>query len=300
MKRIYVFFILAFIAVFPASAAQTKCVVETVEDSSLIDNEQFAQFLKPFLNCLIPNTTVNYNQDKESYIGDLPNDHHFEIYIDNLRQELLNSDRNERPKKIEHFFQTMIIVRDGKDEVVGLESVMPILRSSAMADTLKEQLSDQNGKLLPVLYDDVATGLIEIYVSDSDEAIFYLTDEQLQKWKISKIELQQKAVENLRRYIQSHPINLEDKGPLTVISLDHHYETSVAFLPEFWESMVKKGKGARPVVSFYARDLVAFVYDNNEDAVAQLRKIANGSSDRPYAVSRMLYVWDNGKWQVFK
>jgi uncharacterized protein YtpQ (UPF0354 family) len=165
---------------------------------------------------------------------------------------------------------------------------------------LKSQALDGNPDLLPLI--DTFVGDLDIrYVFDADSGYRYLTERDLKALKIARDELLPLALANQRRLYPK--ITVERPTPAVgMFANGGGLEPSKLLDFDFWEKEKSRPlyAGGEIIAAVPTREVCWFTGVRPADNVANLR----ANTERAYkeaeerAVSRLLYVWRNKRWEV--
>lgn len=147
---------------------------------------------------------------------------------------------------------------------------------------------------------EVAPGLAEYLVLDSENSVSYLSSEDVADSGLSGEALRVKAAEALVTMRPRIKIEMLSEAPwISAIVLDGFYECSLMALPQLWEDLAAQhgpigaACPARGQLYIFGRD--------DADAVGLMRGfMAENAASFAYPVSTALYGWDGTGWKVLE
>ena len=204
-----------------------------------------------------------------------------------------------RPLKPEDKAKIVPIVRplfpgEKKDVVINRENIEPIPGGSMQVrgETIGE---DQ----VPVM--DRFVGDLSIrYGVDDPKFMITLSPIILRKEGWERSDLLRDSVQNLKRLYQSTLQVRRPRAGFGMLSGGGELESSWLLVKEFWEQEAKRTKGDI-VAAVPARDILVFVDTAEPGRVEELRSLVGKTYEQAgrSAVSKLLYVWKAGVWEVY-
>jgi hypothetical protein len=143
-------------------------------------------------------------------------------------------------------------------------------------------------------------GLVVLYVIDESQAYWYVRDDLIDAWNLSRDELHRIAMDNLNRYFENRPMEFtvagEEEGPrLLVPARPDAYNTS-RLLSETFHEKLRGVLGGQFAVGTPSRDFfVAISLDSSETVEHVRRKVEDDFQNMDHPLSdRMLLVTHDG------
>lgn len=191
----------------------------------------------------------------------------------------------------------------------GREDIVPLIRSFRgtirKVQDIKPVIEPQvqgEAALAPLI--DTFVGDLDIrYAFDSEQGFRYLNQHDLKRLKLVRGELLTLAVANFRR---RHP-RLGIERPVAFIGRvvnAGELEPSLMLDTDFWEKEKSRPSyaGSEIVAGVPTRDVLWFTGAKPSENVRNLRenneRVHKDTGER--AISRLLYVWRNRRWEVFE
>jgi len=197
-------------------------------------------------------------------------------------------------------YLNMTEATDGGEE---LAKVLPVLKARDFVDVARQQMM-QAVKDEPdppqFVYLDEAEDLIKLFVVNGETTVSYVMSTALDGWGIDARELAELAQGNLQKFLAKTGLQIAKRSLFQYVEVDGQFESSVAFLPNFWAQVQEQSGGAAPIAAFLSRDKVFFTHENDIQGLQLLELISADLSDVPYVISPDQYRWENGRWTLFK
>jgi uncharacterized protein YtpQ (UPF0354 family) len=137
-----------------------------------------------------------------------------------------------------------------------------------------------------------------LYAFDMDSHYVLFAQRDLVRLGVSKEELHERAIQNLRA------MNLEvraHKGDrIFMLTAGGNYEATLLLLPEIWESVSSMVSG-NIIAAVPARDILYVTGDGTEEDLADLRRWTSKmleEADKP--LSRMFVRWTGSEWEPYE
>ncbi|TXI89030.1 MAG: hypothetical protein E6Q40_02885 [Cupriavidus sp.] len=283
----------------PASAAETRTLDLNIPDDALRDEASFAAYLQerlPFFGDLI---RVDYDPASGSLTLHSRNGDTMTKFLSNALLALREKRGQARAQALLHYLN----MTEAMGENGELAQVLPVLKARDFVDVARQQMI-QAVKDEPnppqFVYLDEAENLIKLFVINGETTVSYVMSTALDDWGIDARELAELAQGNLQKFITKTGVQIAKRSQFQYVEVDGQFESSVAFLPNFWAQVQEQSGGAAPIAAFLSRDKVFFTHENDIQGLQLLELISADLSDVPYVISPDQYRWENGRWTLFR
>ena len=280
-------------------AAPVKTLDLNIPDEALQDEARFAAYLQerlPFFGDLI---RIDYDAGAGSLTLHSRNGDTMTKFLSNALLALREKQGQARAEALLNYLN-MTEITDGGDE---LAKVLPVLKARDFVDVARQQMLQvvQDEPNPPqFVYLDEAEDLIKLFVVNGETAVSYVMSTALENWGIDAQELAELAQGNLQKFLAKTGLQIAKRSVFQYVEVDGQFESSVAFLPNFWAQIQEQSGGAAPIAAFLSRDKVFFTHENDIQGLQLLELISADLSDVPYVISPDQYRWENGRWTLFK
>lgn len=280
-------------------AAPVKTLDLNIPDEALQDEARFAVYLQerlPFFGDLI---RIDYDAGAGSLTLHSRNGDTMTKFLSNALLALREKQGQARAEALLNYLN-MTEITDGGDE---LAKVLPVLKARDFVDVARQQMLQvvQDEPNPPqFVYLDEAEDLIKLFVVNGETAVSYVMSTALENWGIDAQELAELAQGNLQKFLAKTGLQIAKRSVFQYVEVDGQFESSVAFLPNFWAQIQEQSGGAAPIAAFLSRDKVFFTHENDIQGLQLLELISADLSDVPYVISPDQYRWENGRWTLFK
>lgn len=226
--------------------------------------------------------------------------------------------------------------RDNRDYIIGLDNLFDSLRGNAaeaesiIADFVSAtrttaldprakapSAAEFAAKLLPVvenrsfvadfnrasgrsapqmLAKPLAGDIVIAVALDREQGVQMLASGSGQAYSLTDEELFARAQDNLRAKLKL--LRLAEVGSVKLVDYESDFNANFMFLDELWSTLAP-GREDEVVIAVPSRDMLAFGFASDPEAIKILRKIA-AIPDRPYPVSKMLFRRNGRGWDAFR
>lgn len=283
----------------PATTAPVKTLDLNIPDEALRDEARFAAYLQerlPFFGDLI---RIDYDPGVGSLTLHSRNGDTMTKFLSNALLALREKQGQARAEALLNYLN----MAEAMDDDGELAKVLPVLKARDFVDVARQQMI-QAVKDEPdppqFVYLDEAEDLIKLFVVNGDTAVSYVMSTALENWGIDARELAELAQGNLQKFLAKTGLQIAKRSRFQYVEVDGQFESSVAFLPNFWAQVQEQSGGAAPIAAFLSRDKVFFTHENDIQGLQLLELISADLSDVPYVISPDQYRWENGRWTLFK
>lgn len=166
---------------------------------------------------------------------------------------------------------------------------------------MKSQVLDGNPELLPLI--DTFVGDLDIrYAFDADSGFRYMTERDMKGLKLTRDQLLPLALANQRRLYPKITV----ERPTAFVGMfanGGELESSKMLDFDFWEKEKTRPQygGGDIIAAVPVRDVCWFTGTKPADNIGNLRanteRAHNEAGER--AISKLLYVWRNKRWELF-
>lgn len=280
-------------------AAPVKTLDLNIPDEALQDEARFAAYLQerlPFFGDLI---RIDYDAGAGSLTLHSRNGDTMTKFLSNALLALREKQGQARAEALLNYLN-MTEITDGGDE---LAKVLPVLKARDFVDVARQQMlqvAQDEPNPPQFVYLDEAEDLIKLFVVNGETAVSYVMSTALENWGIDAQELAELAQGNLQKFLAKTGLQIAKRSVFQYVEVDGQFESSVAFLPNFWAQIQEQSGGAAPIAAFLSRDKVFFTHENDIQGLQLLELISADLSDVPYVISPDQYRWENGRWTLFK
>jgi len=234
-------------------------------------------------------------KDATSLSGVYADGSKFEFLLDNLKKEIAASP-DQKEALIEKYVLSDLKMKEhpvGKDAPVEAKNILPIIRNISVANELESRGIDLH--IFPG--GQIAKDLILLYVDDAAETMTYLTLARMETAGVTKEEILDVAMENLRA--QFEKIATARSGEFSQVLGDSDYVSSLLLADSLWDQIAQGDQG-EVVVGIPARDVIYFSTTADAKGIEALRKKTEEVFDGiDHPISKNLYRWHEGKWVIY-
>ncbi len=281
------------------SSAATKTLDLNIPDEALRDDASFAAYLQerlPFFGDLI---RVDYDPAAGSLTLHSRNGDTMTKFLNNALLALREKRGPARAQALLNYLNMTEAMIDSGE----LGKVLPILKARDFIEIARQQMM-QAVKDEPnpphFVYLDEAENLIKLFVVNGETTVSYVMSSALEDWGIDTGELAEMAQANLQKFLAKTGVHIAKRSRFQYVEVDGQFESSIAFLPNFWAQVQEQSGGAAPIAAFLSRDKVFFTHENDKEGLQLLELISADLSDVPYVISPDQYRWENGRWTLFR
>ncbi|NEI68678.1 hypothetical protein GR212_03770 [Rhizobium lusitanum] len=283
----------------PADTAATKTLDLNIPDEALRDEASFAAYLQerlPFFGDLI---RVDYDPAAGSLTLHSRNGDTMTKFLNNALLALREKRGRARAQALLNYLNMTETMADNGE----IAKVLPVLKARDFVDVARQQMI-QAAKDEPdppqFVYLDEAENLIKLFVVNGETAVSYVMSSALEDWGIDVRELAEMAQANLQKFLAKTGVQIARRSRFQYVEVDGQFESSVAFVPNFWAQVQEQSGGAAPIAAFLSRDKVFFTHENDTEGLQLLELISADLSDVAYVISPDQYRWENGRWTLFR
>ncbi|MDL2400197.1 hypothetical protein [Rhizobium mayense] len=283
----------------PPNRPAIKSLDLNIPDEALENEARFAAYLQerlPFFGDVIK---VDYDPGAGSLTLHSRNGDRMTKFLGNALLALREKKGQARAQGLLNYLNLTEALESGGE----LHEVLPVLKSRSFLDVARQQmLQAVKGKSDPpqFVYLDEAENLVRLFVVNGETTVSYVMTTTLDGWGIDVGELAETAQNNLHKFLAKTGVQIAKRSQFQYLEIDGQFESSVAFLPNFWAQVQDQSGGAAPVAAFLSRDKVFFTHENDTQGLHLLELISADLSDVPYVISPDQYRWEDGKWSLFK
>ena len=139
-------------------------------------------------------------------------------------------------------------------------------------------------------------GLLVAYLVEEGRYFRYVQGHHLKEAGITRAELDELAIENLRSTARGRVV-VDSYGPVMTARLDGNLEAGLLLLDEFWDVAMRDHVGSSPIVAVPSRDVIAFCSGDSAAGRAELRAVISRVwSGGDHLVSDSLLSRRDGRW----
>ncbi|TIX92415.1 hypothetical protein [Rhizobium sp. P44RR-XXIV] len=270
-----------------------------IPDEALHNEARFAAYLQerlPFFGDLI---SIDYDAGAGSLTLHSRNGDTMTKFLSNALLALREKQGQARAEALLNYLN-MTEAMAGSEE---LAQILPVLKARDFVDVARQQMMHavkDEPDPPHFVYLDEAEGLIKLFVVNGETTVSYVMSTALDEWGIDARELAEVAQGNLQKFLSKTGLQIAKRSQFQYVEVDGQFESSVAFLPNFWAQVQEQSGGAAPIAAFLSRDKVFFTHENDIQGLQLLELISADLSDVPYVISPDQYRWENGRWTLFK
>jgi uncharacterized protein YtpQ (UPF0354 family) len=220
----------------------------------------------------------------------------FCLYLGNIWQQC--KDNHElRVDICENYLSALINdLRISSSSEVSIEpnEIVPVIKDMLYIEQLRGQFDDVNNIAVELLAGDIYIA----YAMDLDDRVMFMNKSELNSLGLTKTELLDLSVKNLRRKIKK--IRRYGDGPIYLMSVGGTFEASLLLMDDIWDKQSELVPGEL-VAGVPCRDVLIFTGSESEEGIEQLYEVVEETyQNEGYLISKTLLVYRNNKWQVFE
>ncbi|MFJ6326694.1 MULTISPECIES: hypothetical protein [unclassified Rhizobium] len=283
----------------PPDTASIKTLDLNIPDEALQDEARFAAYLQerlPFFGDLI---RIDYDTAAGSLTLHARNGDTMTKFLNNALLAL----REKRGPARAHALLNYLNMAETMEDNSELSKVLPVLKARDFIDVARQQMMHavkDDPDPPQFVYLEEAEGLIKLFVVNGETSVSYVMSTALEDWGIDTRELAELAQSNLQKFLSKTGLQIARRSKFQYVEVDGQFESSVAFLPNFWAQIQEQSSGAAPIAAFLSRDKVFFTHEKDTEGLQLLELISADLSDVAYVISPDQYRWENGKWTLFR
>ncbi|KAA1185499.1 hypothetical protein FP026_00310 [Rhizobium tropici] len=283
----------------PEGTTTVKTLDLNIPDEVLQDEATFAAYLQerlPFFGDLI---RVDYDPAAGSLTLHSRNGDTMTKFLGNALLALREQKGPARAQALLNYLNMTEAMEDNSE----LSKVLPVLKTRDFVEVARQQMMHavkDEPSPPQFVYLDEAENLIKLFVVNGETTVSYVMSTALDDWGIDARELAETAQANLQKFLAKTGVQIAKRSRFQYVEVDGQFESSVAFLPNFWAQVQEQSGGAAPIAAFLSRDKVFFTHENDTQGLQLLELISADLSDVPYVISPDQYRWENGRWTLFR
>jgi hypothetical protein len=283
-----------------APTADSRSLDLNIPDEALRNEAAFADYLRERLAFFGDLVRADYNEAEGSLTLHSRNGDTMTKFLANALLALREKHGHARAQALFNYLNMTDSMQGADDDI---SKVLPVLKSSNFLDTARQQMMTavkDDPDPPHFVYFDEAENLVRLFVVNGETSVRYVMSTALDEWGIDRGELADTAQANLYKLLARTGVQIARRSQFQYIEIDGQFESSVAFLPKFWEQVQDQSGGAAPIAAFLSRDKVFFTHENDQQGLKLLELISADLSDVPYVISPDQYRWENGRWSLFR
>jgi uncharacterized protein YtpQ (UPF0354 family) len=208
------------------------------------------------------------------------------LYLQNLWIQS-REDLAEGREVIERFVS--VVSEFGKEVEATRDAVVPLVKDQTYIDFLGE------GTNVPI--EHLAADLWIVYAVDRDTNITTLSEKEMVALELSREDLRNLAIENLRNILP--PVECHGEGPWFLLTAGGDYVASLLLLDSVWQFAAEEAKGDVVAVA-PTRDVLLFTNADSVEGLAEIRRrVKELVSTSDHVVSPTLLRRIGNGWVAF-
>ncbi len=274
-------------------------IPDTDNTTLALSPDAFTGYYVASLKQASPGLEVEVVHDLELKVSEEGSENQFQTFLDNAYAAYM-SDQEARDEIIEQFVASQIETFEmHKRPDIDPERIVPIVKDRAWMDAVLATMEDNDADFPIPMSREYNSELEVFFAEDSEHNIRYLNDDNLSTLEKSEDELYELACKNLRRMLD-HKIDVSGDDGIYMITAGGNYETSLMLFSSLWKGDFLEVLG-RTVISIPTRDLMLVTGSEDTEGIERIREVGyQAMQDTPYSVTPVLFVWDDGKFEVFE
>jgi uncharacterized protein YtpQ (UPF0354 family) len=260
---------------------------------------EFTGYYVASLKQASPSLEVEVVHDLELKVSEEGCDNQFQTFLDNAYAAYMN-DHESRDEIIDQFVASQIETFEmHKRPGIDPKRIVPIVKDRTWMEAVLASMEGNQAEFPTPLFEEYNSELQIFFAEDSEHNIRYLNQENIDNLPFPQEELHDVACENLKRMLEDNIEVAGDDG-IYMVTAGGNYETSLMLFNSLWRGNFLEVMG-RTVISIPTRDLLLVTGSEDEEGIARIRHVAEQAmSDTPYTVTPVLFVWDDGKFEVYE
>lgn len=261
--------------------------------------DAFTDYYVASLKQASPSLEVEVVHELELKVSEEGGDNQFQTFLDNAYAAYIN-DQEARDEIIEQFVASQIETFEmHKRPGIDPERIVPIVKDRQWMTSVMEAMEENRVDFPTPLFRTYNSELQVFYAEDSEHNIRYLNTENLEKLPFAEDELYDLACENLKRLLNGN-IEVSGTDGIYMLTAGGNYETSLMLFNSLWRGNFLEVMG-RTVISIPTRDLLLVTGSEDDEGIERIRQVGEQAmQDTPYCVTPVLFVWEEGKFEVFE
>lgn len=274
-------------------------IITATDKQMALSPDAFTDYYVASLKQASPSLEVEVVHELELKVSEEGSDNQFQTFLDNAYAAYIN-DQEARDEIIEQFVASQIETFEmHKRPGIDPERIVPIVKDRQWMTSVMEAMEENEVDFPPPLFRTYNSELQVFYAEDSEHNIRYLNTENLEKLSYSEDELYDLACGNLKRMLNGN-IEVSGTDGIYMLTAGGNYETSLMLFNSLWRGNFLEVMG-RTVISIPTRDLLLVTGSEDEEGIERIRQVGEQAlQDTPYCVTPVLFVWEEGKFEVFE
>lgn len=260
---------------------------------------EFTGYYVASLKQASPTLEVEVVHELELKVSEEGSENQFQTFLDNAYAAYMN-DQEARDEIIEQFVASQIETFEmHKRPGIDVDRIVPIVKDRTWMQAVLASMEGNSAEFPTPLFEDYNSELQIFFAEDSEHNIRYLNQDNIDSLPISREELYEVACKNLKKMLDEN-IEISGSDGIYMLTAGGNYETSLMLFNSLWRGNFLEVMG-RTVISIPTRDLLLVTGSDDEEGIARIRNVAKQAmADTPYSVTPVLFVWADGKFEVFE
>ncbi len=261
----------------------------------LLSEDAFAKAFVQVVRELHPDAKVELVGYLEVSVT-MPDDQEMTAYLDNAYANYRND-----PQAVDEVLATyagnLTVSRSLDEAQLVKERIFPVIKDQRYIDQIAELMrgTDQPG----LVFEQLNEVLYVVYAFDKENAIQFLTGDNLEDLSLEKAQLRALAKSNLKAAIPSLKLQ-GDPAALSMLVADGTYEASFILFDSMWTKEQFPVSGDI-VVYIPTRDLVLITGSEDKVNLEKVHSIVYDPQNQwSHGVADVGFVRKNDRWEVFK
>lgn len=274
-------------------------MITATDKQMALSPDAFTDYYVASLKQASPSLEVEVVHELELKVSEEGSENQFQTFLDNAYAAYIN-DQEARDEIIEQFVASQIETFEmHKRPGIDPERIVPIVKDRQWMASVMEAMEENEVDFPTPLFRPYNSELQVFYAEDSEHNIRYLNTENLENMSYTEDELYDLACENLKRMLNGN-IEVSGTDGIYMLTAGGNYETSLMLFSSLWRGNFLEVMG-RTVISIPTRDLLLVTGSEDEEGIERIRQVGEQAmQDTPYCVSPVLFVWEDGKFEVFE
>ena len=269
------------------------------KDLAALSPDEFTGYYVASLKQASPTLEVEVIHDLELRVSEAGSENQFQTFLDNAYAAYM-SDQGARDEIIDQFVASQIETFEmHKRPGIDACRVVPIIKDRSWLEAVLASMDDNDVEFPTPLYEDYNSELQVFFAEDSEHNIRYLNIENLDGLPCGREHLLELSCANLKRILDQQ-IEVSGSDGIYMLTAGGNYETSLLLMHSLWRGNFLDVEG-RTVISIPTRDLLLVTGSEDPDGIAQIRYVGEqAAAETPYSVTPVLFVWEEGRFEVFE
>lgn len=263
--------------------------------ADILSPRQFSQQYIQAAKAKMPDLKLEMVSDLQLHVKDSANKE-WEVYLDNA-YTAYKANPQDMNAIVDRYLASLSEIRTA-DESTDRSRIVPIVKDRRWIKDIIASTKSRGMKELPNWLSEPLNDELEVfYAIDSPQNISYIGPDDLKKHRLKREELRALAVQNLLALLPK--ISIEGSPSLYMIVADGNYEASLLLVDSIWTGGQIKVDGDI-VAAIPSRDLLLVTGSKNKEGLAKMRMMADKlSKEASYSLTNKLFVYRNGKFEIF-